>query len=720
MANFTPEYNDIDNTPQRGNYKDLQPFRFWCQKVLPLVYDDSLSYYEVLCKLVDYLNKTMEDVGTLNDDIGDLYAAYDGLTEFVNDNFDNIIEAYNDLQDYVNHYFDNLNVQTEINNKLDAMALDGTLSALVAPYVPAQVTAWLAAHITQETGYVIDDTLTVSGAAADAKAAGDAISSLNDSFKTIVETSENLFTMVGATNVYIDSNGNEVDDAQSMTSDYIPVTSETSYIRPASTAPVGTYYVFYDSSKDFLIRVSANYATTGTTPENASYIRFSAYRTSFTDDFMFVLGDTLPSEYVPNLVIKTNALYGSIDTTLTESGKAADAKAVGDEFKKILINSPNLFNKDTVTDGKYIHSNGTLQPHANSQVSDYIAVTNGTTYTNTDAESLYIGTYYSDKTWKERLTATGTPTRTFDSDVAYIRFSSYNRAFPENFMFCEGESLPTEYYPQKIINPELLVITPEKVSVTKISSTKLNIKTGKGSHDLELQVNDTKNLNTWRLTKGTVNGQTLWSEIDVEGPIKEKDVSDYMTGYHGDEVYTSATFLVDGTVTTIAELDDYTECDSFEAIIVSDVYYDGDTTNKAFVRNKRLVFHNNELEIYNTYKFIGSSGSIDIDIATGTGLYAVADTVVDGYTTDVTNSYTSEATTPINDELERVQFFGDGFVIEASVIMGKTNTYCGAVYYYSDQSRYKLYFFQQYADGSDYLTLTTNQKLNSGYRVKFM
>ncbi len=42
-------------------YIPLQEFRFWCQKVLPLVYDDSLSYYEVLCKLVDYLNQMIEN-----------------------------------------------------------------------------------------------------------------------------------------------------------------------------------------------------------------------------------------------------------------------------------------------------------------------------------------------------------------------------------------------------------------------------------------------------------------------------------------------------------------------------------------------------------------------------------------------------------------------------------------------------------------------------------
>lgn len=44
---------------------DIRKFKFWCQKVLPLVYDDSLSYYEVLCKIVQYLNKVIEDVNSI-------------------------------------------------------------------------------------------------------------------------------------------------------------------------------------------------------------------------------------------------------------------------------------------------------------------------------------------------------------------------------------------------------------------------------------------------------------------------------------------------------------------------------------------------------------------------------------------------------------------------------------------------------------------------------
>lgn len=34
-------------------------FRFWCQKVLPAVYDDSLSYYELLAKVIDKLNEVI-------------------------------------------------------------------------------------------------------------------------------------------------------------------------------------------------------------------------------------------------------------------------------------------------------------------------------------------------------------------------------------------------------------------------------------------------------------------------------------------------------------------------------------------------------------------------------------------------------------------------------------------------------------------------------------
>ena len=65
----------------------MKPFRFWCQKVLPLVYDDSLSYYEVLCKVVDYINHLIESENELIDDVEALKADMAIVKAWI-DNFD--------------------------------------------------------------------------------------------------------------------------------------------------------------------------------------------------------------------------------------------------------------------------------------------------------------------------------------------------------------------------------------------------------------------------------------------------------------------------------------------------------------------------------------------------------------------------------------------------------------------------------------------------------
>ena len=194
----------------------LEPFKFWCQKVLPNVYDDSLSYYEYLCKLNEYLNEVIEQINTLTDNMedyeSDLSAQWSHYKEALN-------AEWAETKNYIDNYFNNLNVQTEINNKLDAMALDGTLSTLLAPYVSQQIggvvadqigatvanqiggtvanqidavvadqiaiptatatASWLTAHVDPVgSAVIVDDSLSISGAAADAKVTGNKINSI--------------------------------------------------------------------------------------------------------------------------------------------------------------------------------------------------------------------------------------------------------------------------------------------------------------------------------------------------------------------------------------------------------------------------------------------------------------------------------------------------------------------------------------------------------------
>lgn len=62
---------------------DLSKFRFWCQKVLPLVYDDSISYYEVLGKMVTYLNQVIDNVNADTENVQTLKEAFDELAEYI-------------------------------------------------------------------------------------------------------------------------------------------------------------------------------------------------------------------------------------------------------------------------------------------------------------------------------------------------------------------------------------------------------------------------------------------------------------------------------------------------------------------------------------------------------------------------------------------------------------------------------------------------------------
>lgn len=66
---------------------DLKHFRFWCQKVLPLVYDESLSYYEVLCKVVKYINDLIDSDKEIIEDIDALRADMTEVQQWI-DKFD--------------------------------------------------------------------------------------------------------------------------------------------------------------------------------------------------------------------------------------------------------------------------------------------------------------------------------------------------------------------------------------------------------------------------------------------------------------------------------------------------------------------------------------------------------------------------------------------------------------------------------------------------------
>lgn len=76
----------------------LRYFRFWCQSVLPLVYDDSLSYYEVLCKVVKYINDLIDSDKEIVNDIdglkADLKIVQDWIANYDTSYIEKVIAEY--------------------------------------------------------------------------------------------------------------------------------------------------------------------------------------------------------------------------------------------------------------------------------------------------------------------------------------------------------------------------------------------------------------------------------------------------------------------------------------------------------------------------------------------------------------------------------------------------------------------------------------------------
>lgn len=346
---FEPSENPITN-PTRESYTELRPFRFWCQKVLPLVYDDSLSYYELLCKVVDYLNKTMEDVDHMNTDMDTLYSNFQTFQE-------GTFRIYNELVDYVNTYFDELDVQEEINNKLDEMVSSGELVTILRPTIANEVSDWLSEHITPTTP-IIDDTLTIEGAGADAKVVGQAINNINTEVTNIKNDlnnftgyKNNLFDSESAVdNQRINSSGGSQIHNGYYTSDYISVEGNMAYIVNMSTIDDFHRIAIYDSSKQW-INGELFSTRVFVTPSNGAYIRFCG-------------------------------LMSEKDTTVCYKilGEDSVARETIDNTIDSLYDNTNLFDINTATDGGRLNTSGNFQIDANYYTSDYIPVIPNVSY----------------------------------------------------------------------------------------------------------------------------------------------------------------------------------------------------------------------------------------------------------------------------------------------------------------------------------------------------
>ena len=244
---------------------------------------------------------------------------------------------------------------------------------------------------------------------------------------------------------------------------------------------------------------------------------------------------------------------------------------------------------------------------------------------------------------------------------------------------------------------------------------KMTIKMGNSAYIFERSISSSKGLDTYRLTQGTHNDVLIWEGSDIEAPILEKGASDFVGGVHGYEQYLGMDILIDGK-----KIDNSQDIDivfnNLTIFVKSHLYRHG-TTTPVFTRYKKLEFKDNELIVSNN--MICMVEDFIVARYTGSGLYSVYKSIVNGYTLNTLNRLITEGGQTKNTEIKEGHFYCKGFTINVKALSGMGEYYNGSVADFSSESRprYKFYFDSINASVSG-VPLKLNEELNASFSIK--
>lgn len=97
----------------------LPPFKWFIIENFPYIEEDfdALTNWQLFCKLGKEMNKIIEKCNLTGEQV------------------ENLTNAFNSLKAYIDNYFDTLDLQEEVNAKLDEMAESGELEEIIASYL---------------------------------------------------------------------------------------------------------------------------------------------------------------------------------------------------------------------------------------------------------------------------------------------------------------------------------------------------------------------------------------------------------------------------------------------------------------------------------------------------------------------------------------------------------------------------------------------------------
>ena len=149
------------------DYKNITPFKWFVLQNFPFIEADfdALTNWQLFCKLGQEMNKIINSVNDCGNQV------------------ENLTTAYINLENFVNNYFSDLNLQSQVDNKLDAMAEDGTLAEIINQEIFGEIQE----NIETLQGDVSDINDSISGITDDISGITDDISGITDDISGITD-----------------------------------------------------------------------------------------------------------------------------------------------------------------------------------------------------------------------------------------------------------------------------------------------------------------------------------------------------------------------------------------------------------------------------------------------------------------------------------------------------------------------------------------------------
>ncbi len=116
---------------------DLRPFKTWCIQILPSIFDESMSYYEILCKVIKILNNSLEDINILKEEIENTNSLLDEFKANTNSTINEFKENTNSALDEFRE-----NVENQFEELVNGTWIQGTipyLEELLKQYIPVAI-----------------------------------------------------------------------------------------------------------------------------------------------------------------------------------------------------------------------------------------------------------------------------------------------------------------------------------------------------------------------------------------------------------------------------------------------------------------------------------------------------------------------------------------------------------------------------------------------------